>query len=165
MAGYHLVYFGIMNQVNFNLASNLDNGNYSQNETITLRIPISIPYIPDSNEYERIMGDFEYQGEFYMLVQQKYEGDTLHVVCIKNKEANKLFAKMSAFVKQSTDASPPHSAAKLLNGFAKDYIPQNGFEMLPTEAGWNNSLLDKINFAPKLLAETWPVLAPPPRLV
>ena len=34
--------------------------------------------------YERVNGEFEHNGEFFKLVKQKLENDTLNIVCIKD---------------------------------------------------------------------------------
>jgi len=103
----------------------IDNDQYSANQTITIKIPLSLPYAAQQDSYERAHGDFEHHGEFYKLVKKKYSDDTLYVVCLKNPEEKKAFNVLSNFVKLSTDQSstPNHQNSKTIASVIKDYNP------------------------------------------
>ena len=68
----------------------LNAGNYSELETFEFKIPLNIPYPIQNRGFDRVHGAFEFDGEFYELVQQKLERDTLYVVCIKNASESRL---------------------------------------------------------------------------
>jgi len=161
--GYYGVYVAMLRQAHLTLNQQIDNNNYKAEQTITIRIPLTLPYPTQENDFQRVQGDFEHQGEFYKLVKQKYSNDTLYVVCIKNTEQKKAFKVFSDFVKLSTDQSSSNNhGAKTVVSLIKDY----------------SSVVTNIQFAPResinlaksfslvntdILAQNFPVISPPPR--
>ncbi len=121
--GYYGVYAGMMHSANNKADQAIENNSYDLSETVTIKIPLTLPY-PVQNGFERVSGDFEYNGEFYKLVQQKYENDTVFVVCLRNDDQKKAVEVLSDLVKQSTDQSPASNQnTKTLTGLLKDYNP------------------------------------------
>ena len=148
------------------LNEKIDNEQYKEDQTVTIKIPLSLPY-PVQAEYQRVEGDFEHQGEFYKLVKQKYSNDTLYVVCIKSAEEKKAFKVFSDLVKLSTDqtaSTPNNQNSKTIVSIIKDYNP----------------VVEEIHFAPRMsidLAKPFaslsvsipsqdlPVFSPPPEVI
>jgi len=159
--GYYFVYMGLRYQAKSEMLSRLDAGNYSNEETVTLKIPFTLPYWMDSRGYERVHGEFQYQGEFYQLIEQKLEKDTLYVVCIRDAREKKLHVAMTDFVKLTNDLpASSQKALKLLTSFIKDYV-----RSVPTEIskslGWSREVtFAEPSFYLLTLAST--VYSPPP---
>jgi hypothetical protein len=137
----------------------LDEERYAQADIITIKIPFNLPYQSENNSFERTDGSFQYDGEFYKMVKQKVEHDTLYVLCIKDKREQKLFNFMADIVKMSSDL-PISSALKHLNSFTKDYI--NSLPVIIfSQQGW----LASFDYTPHdfpLRTEFYPVPSPPP---
>src|SRR5690349_10693352 len=95
----------------------LDAGEYTAEEEITISIPISLPYPIHQSAYERITGEFEYNGENYKLVKRKLEGDVLIVVCVRNVQQDKLELQMSDYSKVLNDL--PSQSKQTLNLLGK----------------------------------------------
>jgi hypothetical protein len=155
---------GLRYQAKTEMIARLDSRNYSSGETITLKMPFSLPYWMDSKEYERVDGEFQYQGEFYKLVEQKLEKDTLYVVCIKDASEKRLFNAMSDYVKLSNDLpSSSQQALKLLGSLMKDFV-----ESVQTEISLSQGWSQECSFAEpffNLLTLASPVSSPPPELL
>jgi hypothetical protein len=83
-----------------------------------------VPYFSDNQNYERVSGSFEHEGEVYRLLKQKYSGDTLTIVCVKDPEAAKINRVLADYVKTFTDRplSEKHSGGKTLLSLIKDYM-------------------------------------------
>jgi hypothetical protein len=121
--GYYGIYAGMLHQSNKKAEQQIEDNNYDKSQTITFKIPLTLPY-PVQNGFERLSGDFEHEGEFYKLVEQKYENDTVYIVCLRNNEVKKALEVANDFVKQSTDQSPSSNQnTKTLTGLLKDYNP------------------------------------------
>lgn len=134
--GYYGVFLGLQYKNDRDMVQRLDAENYSDSETITIKIPISIPYATDSKGFERVDGKFEHNGEFYRLVKQKLVQDTLYVVCLKDHENKRIDEAMASLVKTFTDKPvDQHSSAKIVISFIKDYIPQV-FTVQCLSPGW-----------------------------
>ncbi|MEJ1240051.1 hypothetical protein WBG78_18065 [Chryseolinea sp. T2] len=137
LVGYYFVYFGLSIQANKSLISRIDAHDYSVDQTLTLKIPFTLPYWTDKEQFERVDGDFEYQGQFYKLVKQKLENDTLYVVCIKNQDKKQLFDSLTEYIKFSSDQpATSKQALKIWGSIVKDYIP-NELTALTHCGGWS----------------------------
>jgi hypothetical protein len=108
----------------------IENGHYDQAKTITLKLPLIIPYV-SKIEYEPATGDFEHQGEFYTLIGRQYVNDTLYIVCLRNDDQKRAAAVLSDLVKQSTGQSTATQNTKGLATPLKDYNPSAFIAELP----------------------------------
>lgn len=159
--GYYFVYMGLRYHAKSEMILRLDSRDYSDDETITLKIPFSLPYWMDSEDYERVDGEFQHQGEFYKLVKQKLIKDTLYIVCIKDVNEKKLHHVMADYVKFSNDLpSSSRQTLKLLGSLIKDFVPSVQTEISISQ-GWSQ----ECSFAEpcfSLLTLSSPVYSPPP---
>jgi hypothetical protein len=160
--GYYFIYVGLRYHAKSELLSRLDAKDYSSEETITLRIPFTLPYWMDSRGYERVNGEFQYQGEFYHLVEQKLEKDTLYVVCIKDANETRLHGAMADYVKLTNDIpTSSQKNVKLFGSLMKDYVKGTGTVILKIQDGWSQEhLFGNPSF--RLLSLSSPVYSPPP---
>jgi hypothetical protein len=161
VVGYYLFFLGLRYQANVVMNQRLETADYKVDETITFKVPITVPYYADSKDYERVNGSFEHHGEFFKFVKQKLERDTLYIVCIKDRREKQIFNAMTDFVKLSNDLpSSSQHTLKLLGSLIKDFVPTPSVN---THAGQGSYLA--LNFIPvqfNLLANDLPVLSPPP---
>jgi len=135
VVGYYGVYVGLKIQASHELKARLDAEAYTEQETITIKIPLAVPYQTGSEKFERVNGDFEKDGKFYNLVKQKLENDTLHVVYIRDHKEAGLFEMLTNFVQNNTDTPISKKAGKLIENFAKDYIAITN-EIQIASTGW-----------------------------
>jgi hypothetical protein len=120
--GYYGVFVGLRLSNQLSLQQQFDSENY-QNQEVTIKVPIAIPYAVDSRTYERVDGEFEHEGQVYRLVKQKLQSDTLYIVCVKDNRAQKINQVLADYVKSYTDK--PFSAkqsAKAISFFSKDFL-------------------------------------------
>ncbi|MEJ0057550.1 MAG: hypothetical protein WDN75_19045 [Bacteroidota bacterium] len=134
--GYYGVYVGLKIQANHELKARLDADAYTEEETITVKIPLSVPYHTGSGKFHRINGDFEKDGKSYNLVKQKLERDTLHVVYIRDHKEAALSEMLADFVQNATDTPIQKKAGKLIENFVKDYLSITN-EIQTASAGWS----------------------------
>lgn len=117
IGGYYLVFWALRYQTTLEVTSRLDEEDYSNDETIELKIPLSIPYLFHPRGFERVHGKFEHKGEFYQLVKQKLQNDTLYVICYKDHQTKNLMNTMTDYVSLSNDL--PGTAKKAMNFLGK----------------------------------------------
>jgi len=164
MVGYYFVYLGLRFHANTEMAQRLDTESYTADETITVRIPFTLPYWVDSNDYERISGEFVHNGEFYKLVKQELKKDTLYVVCIRDSKEKRNFNFMSGFAKLSTDVpASSKNTLKLFASLLKDFVPTID-SILPSQpvAFIVTTYVSK-QF--NVIAAVYPVPSPPPDFI
>jgi hypothetical protein len=137
--GYYGVFLGLRYRNSQQFIQRLDAERYSESETITLKIPLTIPYYGDT-DFERVDGEIEHGGEFYRLVKQKFERDTLQIVCIKDVKRKHIQKALKEYVKTFADHSADRTSGKSIPSFIKDYVPSS-FELGTASGGWNLSLI------------------------
>jgi len=106
---------------------------------LILKMPMKLPYPPGSNDYERISGETEYDGEIYHFVKQRFYQDTLYVVCVKDYKAKEIREAIGDCVKTFTDQpAKASSGLKIISSLVKDFLPVF-CHIQPQHNGWNSS--------------------------
>lgn len=154
---------GLKIQASRELKAKLDARDYGQHETITVKVPFTIPYQTVNQSFQRVDGDFEKDGKFYNLVEQKIEGDTLHIVYIRDHQETGLFEMLTDFVQNNTDTPISKKAGKLIENFSKDYISVT-YELQNANSGW--SLTETLSQTGYPVISTFiKVHSPPPKAI
>ena len=100
----------------------LDADAYSSEEVVVLAVPISLPYPVYDAGYERADGEVEHKGEFYRLVKQKVENDTLFMVCIRDQNQKHIARTMNEYTQLANDLpSSAKNTMDLLSKLFKDF--------------------------------------------
>jgi hypothetical protein len=121
--GYYGLFLGLEYRNDRVMVQKLDADEYNAHETVTLKIPIAVPYVFDSPSFERVHGEFQYKGEFYRLVKQRLSKDTLHVVCVKDVQSKHLQRALTSYVETFTDKpASSTTGSNVFSNFSKDYF-------------------------------------------
>lgn len=141
VGGYYVLFWGLHINAKTRLNARLDSDDYSELETYEFRIPLNIPYPLQSRGFDRAYGAFEFNGEFYELVKQKLERDTLVIVCVKNHQKEKLTAAFEKYARVSNDVdnSARQAGNDLLGKLVKDFSPPSLAEVIQTD-GWSRTV-------------------------
>jgi hypothetical protein len=138
--GYYAVFVGLQFQNDLQVINTLDAGKYDKSQTFTIKIPVSIPYKADQTEFERVDGEFAYEGEFYRTIKQKYAADTLTIICYKDPNTKIIQNALADYVKTFTDKPNDQKDNAKIVSFIKDYITQS-FSIINTSEGWQSSVI------------------------
>src|SRR5215216_1584460 len=84
--GYYAVFLGLQYRNGVAIKTSLDSDGYDESKLQVVKIPLTIPYMNDDDDFERVDGKFEHEGSVYRLVKQKYAKDTLSVVFLNDTE-------------------------------------------------------------------------------
>jgi hypothetical protein len=138
--GYYWVFLGMQYHHDRSMTRVLDANRYDDSQTVTIKVPVSIPYMNDKADFERVDGKFEHQGQHYRLVKQRYAKDTLTVICVRDYENEKISKALSGYVSTFSDDCPEQRKhAKTMMSFIKDYLPHTfGLSMLTS--GWETDV-------------------------
>lgn len=121
--GYYGVFVGIRIQLAQKIRESFDISDYHRYHEVIFKVPLTLPYATDMNEYERVDGEFNYRGDVYRLVKQKLMSDTLFIVCVKDVQANKIDRALEDYVKTFADnPSSEKNHLKSVPSFSKDYF-------------------------------------------
>jgi hypothetical protein len=163
VVGFYGVYLGLSYQSDHEINKKLDNQNYQENEMLSVKIPYTLPYQMDWKNYERVEGEFELNGQFYKLVKQKLEHDTLFVVYMKDQRQNDLYKSLVDFVQASADHPVSQKTITFIKSFAKDYI-QCTSSLQASTTGWCKDTLF-VTQEYQIISTYSPVFSPPPKIL
>jgi hypothetical protein len=150
VGGYYLVYLGLHHRSDRLLSKKIEADDYNESETIELKIPVTLPYPIQQNGFERVDGRFEHNGNFYKLIKQKLENDTVYIVCIRDIDSKKLAKTFKDYVAKTNDL--PASSKNTLNFFGKFL---KDFETLESDLVQHFDGMDRTIVYPSL---TFPVI-------
>jgi hypothetical protein len=118
--GYRLLSDYLEAHQNTQLEIQLDEKNYDEASLIEIRVPVSLPYQTDWNEFERVDGEVEFNGMHYKFVERKLEGGEMIYKCIPNESKTQLVNARENFFKLVNDlqTQEPSSSKKSNTGHA-----------------------------------------------
>jgi len=84
MVGYKFVanYFEL--KATRDLQVSLDQKNYNESDLISFKLPLTLPYISNSNKFVSFEGNIDINGINYQYVKKRIYNDTLELLCIPN---------------------------------------------------------------------------------
>lgn len=158
--GYYGIFLGLQYKHEIAMTRVIDLGSHGSLETVTLKVPVSIPYITDQMDYQRTIGQFEHNGELYRMISQRYANDTLTVVCIRDVEHKRISAALTEYVKNFSDKAPDHQTSKLRLTLINEYLPASGCLTCSTK-GWVMAVRQR-QLITELIAGYSPTIVHPP---
>lgn len=119
--GYYVVYFSVNSHIEKNWAEKI----YGDQEILnqkTLKIPISLHYANDDQDFKEINSLFEKDGEYFRIIKQKYAKDTLTVVYVSDNQKNNLETTIKKWAASMAQEGQTNSGKIDFNNFVKDYM-------------------------------------------
>ena len=96
-------------------------------ERITLKVPLAIPYGTTWNN-DTPEGLIHYEGDYYNIVEQRYENDSLYTVMQANLSAREQFFALADRIQQefghdvNKTGNPLEKSSKLFSSAIKHYL-------------------------------------------
>ena len=114
----------------------LDQNKYKESELVSFKIPLNQPYIINSDGYESLEGNMDYNGINYQFVKKKILNDTLEIVCIPNNTRTQIDNNKEDFTKQladivNTSTSKKSQGIQQLKFSFTDFTQEHHFELYP----------------------------------
>lgn len=136
--GYYGIYHGLLVKSSNDLSTQMEGDIDARGGTMTIKIPLTLPYAVDSREYENINSQFEFEGEVYQLVKQKLVKDTLYLVGIKDERSSMWSKALAEYVMSFSDTNNDDNDSQDISanpGFIKDFI-SHSISVTGQVAGW-----------------------------
>jgi hypothetical protein len=91
--------------------------------TMVVKIPISLPYQTDWEAPREVEGELRQGDEFYQMVDQKMENDTLYTTIVADQNARDRFFDLANQVSEHLSDEPEKAPAKskLIQTLVKEY--------------------------------------------
>jgi hypothetical protein len=163
VGGYYLVFLVLRYHSNEKLESVLDSGTYTEEGTIEIKIPMNMPYPIHPRGFERVNGEFEFDGEYYHLIKQKLDQDTLYIVLMKDVQEKHLVETMTEYANLSNDfGGSDQKALNFLGKLLKEYNSGAGVDIFEHASGIVRSIAFKA-FSNTIVSRAESIPSPPPR--
>jgi hypothetical protein len=88
--GFRLLYNVIEHHANTELASKIDRFEFDEQQLVTIKVPLNLPYQQNWAEFERYDGDVSVDGVQYKYVMRKVYNDSLILKCIPNESKKRI---------------------------------------------------------------------------
>jgi hypothetical protein len=110
------------------LEQKIDAGQYSDDQLLEIKIPISVPYYTNT-KFETYYGETQFHGEHYRYVKRKISGDTLYLLCLPHTEKDNIAVAKKGFIKSVNDSQSSNTPQKqgqpsLVKIMLSDYFQQ-----------------------------------------
>lgn len=103
LAGYRLLFDYVQQLSDARLEAALDKDQYDENDLVTIKVPLSLPYQTSWKEVERTDGEVNLDGKIYKYVKRMYyEGEMIYW-CLPNTEKMQLQTARDEFFKYAND--------------------------------------------------------------
>lgn len=112
LAGYSAVFNILQQRACDAVVAKLDKGFYNENDLVEVKIPLSMPYVIESKDYERYDGQIEISGIMHNYVKRKFNNDTLYLLCMPNHEQTAIASAKSEYSKEVNDLTGGSSQGK-----------------------------------------------------
>jgi len=111
--GYRMVLAYIEKSGAVAIEKRLDQNGYREDELLSIKTKLNLPYYTGSSTYERAHGTVNLHGVVYTYVRQRVYHDTLELLCLPDAVKTKLQAVKNELTKSAADgqASLPQKKA------------------------------------------------------
>jgi hypothetical protein len=117
--GYRFVVQYLENRSNVLLQSKLDKEQFDSKDLFEVRFTLNLPYITDWKEFENYSGETTINGHHYRYVKRKLAGNQLVLLCVPNRESDRLQKAGTEYFKQVNDIPGAEKKSKLPIKIAK----------------------------------------------
>jgi hypothetical protein len=155
--GYRILTNYLQHKADRQLEAKLDVEDYDSSQLIELKVPVSLPYQSNWDDFERYDGEIEVNGIHYKYVKRKVYNDSLILLCLPNEDKMKIENAKDNFFKLVNDlqtASSQKGSSKSENLSFKNLITEYWFNqnswglasllMQPAEYCSNNTPLQNL---------------------
>ena len=101
--GYRIVADYFENRVADEMQAELDKDHYAEADLLTIKIPLSLPYTTNYQNYEKMEGNIQINGVSYQYVKKRFYNDTLELKCIPNTAKTTIRNARDEFSKLAND--------------------------------------------------------------
>lgn len=110
--GYKLLFYALEKSADNKITAAIDKNNYNDADLITLTVPLSMPYIQDSKDFERKDGEITLNGKVYHYVKQKISQGNLVLLCLPDEQKTQLQNAKSNYCKLTNEFQDNNSSKK-----------------------------------------------------
>ena len=110
--GYKLLFSFLEQKANNTIVAKIDNQDYNDADLITLTVPLSMPYLQDSKDFEKKDGEITLNGKVYHYVKQKISQGNLVLMCLPDEQKTHLQGAKDDFFRLANELQNNTSSKK-----------------------------------------------------
>ena len=103
VGGYRIWFYFQQQESDKKIEASLDKEEYNENELITIKVPLSLPYQSDTKDFERISGEINFNGKIYKYVKRKIENGEFVLLCLPDKNKMQIEKQKEDFFNNTND--------------------------------------------------------------
>ena len=116
--GYRLLFNFAQQQSDIKLEASLDKDDFNEAELITLQVPLSLPYLTNQQNFERVDGEITVDGKIYKYVKRKITDGNLVLLCLPHHNKMRIESAKDEFFKYANDLVQNNNSKKSGNSKA-----------------------------------------------
>lgn len=110
--GYRLLFSVLEHKADNTIVAQIDKVAYNDADLITLTVPLSMPYIQDSKDFEAKDGEITLNGKVYHYVKQKIAQGNLVLMCLPDQQKTHLQTAKDDFFRLANELQNNNGASK-----------------------------------------------------
>ena len=161
--GYRLLFNVLETNTDAAFTAKLDDGKYNEDELITVKVPVNMPYQVTRTDFERVDGEINIDGHIYKYVKRKVQNDTLTLLCIPHHEKTDLQQKANAYAGKVNDlpSNDNNKKTEIFKQLTTDFDITYSIPLYNTD---NKQAVSNLYKNTKLSQQFLPVNGQPPEL-
>ena len=145
--GYRFLFNALQQKADKELTANLDGNKYDESDLITITVPLSMPYLNDSKDFERKDGEITLNGKIYHYVKEKVSQGNLILQCLPDVQKMQLQSAKNDFFKNQNDFQNNSSSKKSGNSQVSKQILSDYEEMQTSSTRFSSTQLGATTLA------------------
>ncbi len=101
--GYRALFNYEQQQSDIRLEASLDKQDYNDADLVTIKVPLSLPYINNQQNFERVNGGITVNGKILKYVKRKISDGNLVLLCLPDQNKMRIECSKDAFFKYAND--------------------------------------------------------------
>lgn len=101
--GYRILFHYEQQQSDIRLEASLDKQEYNDADLITIKVPLSLPYVNNQQSFERIDGEITVNGKILKYVKRKISDGNLILLCLPDHNKMRIESAKDEFFKYAND--------------------------------------------------------------
>ena len=106
------MYFYAQQQSDKKLEASLNKNLYDETDLVTIKVPLSLPYLNNQTNFERVDGEISFNGKIYKYVKRKIENGSLIIKCLPDYNKMSLKKQKEDFSKDINNVAENSGSKK-----------------------------------------------------
>jgi len=162
--GYYTFLVMVKDQVSQRTRTRLEHGMHDVGGSLIVKLPVTLPYgVETSGSYEAARGEIIYEGSVYQRIKQRFLGDTLYVMCVRDYDATAAKQQIDRYSKTfagDTEQQDTSAGIRLISSWAKYYFSEE-HTLMTLHQGWGRTCLYRYAAGLYSYQSVSPVFHPP----